>query len=307
MNTIRFSIIIALLTVINACKKDDNGFDAEPPRDVGEVAIENNDEIVAFLETHFYNYEEFAAPPPDFNYQVVIDTIEGVNAGRTPLIDQVSSIPINVEDADGNDVEHTLYFLIARQGTGQTPTAADSVLFRYRGSLLDRSQFDNSNVPVWFDLAQIQSPIGGALGVTARGFAEFAIELQAGEYLGDDNGLPLFDNYGTGVVIMPSGLGYFATPRTGIPIYSPLIFTIDVLTINDEVDHDNDGISSITEDLNGNGYLLDDDSDEDGFPDYLDSDDDNDGTLTINEYDEDNNGIPDDSDGDGIPDYLDND
>ncbi|MEM9685728.1 MAG: hypothetical protein AAF934_02275 [Bacteroidota bacterium] len=307
MKSIRLSIVITLLVLMSACGDDDNGITIEPPRDLGEVATEDEEEIVAFLETHFYNYEEFDAPPPDFDYQIILDTIAGENAAKTPLIDQVSSRVITVEDEDGNAVEHTLYFLIAREGAGENPTVADSVLVRYRGNLLDGSQFDSSNVPVWFDLAQIQSPIGGALGVSARGFAEFAPELKAGMYSGDDNGFPIFENYGIGMVIMPSGLGYFSTARIGIPTYSPLIFKLEILSINANTDHDRDGILSLTEDLNGNNYLLDDDSDDDGFPNYLDGDDDNDGTPTANEYDEDNDGIPDDSDGDGIPDYLDND
>lgn len=304
MKLIRLSSVLLLLVLLSACRNDDDGITPEPPRDLGEVAIEDDGEIRAFLETHFYNYEDFAAPPADFNYQIVIDTLDEANAGKTPLMDQVISTAITVEDKDGNAVEHTLYYLIARQGTGENPTVADSVLVRYRGNLLDGSLFDNSNVPLWFDLAQIQSPLGGALGVTARGFAEFVPELKTGVYVGDNNGLPVFDNYGIGMVIMPSGLAYFATPRTGIPSYSPLIFAIDLFTYND-TDHDKDGLPSITEDRNNNNYLLDDDTDKDGLPDYLDADDDNDGTLTINEYDEDEDGIPDDSDGDGIPDYLD--
>lgn len=307
MNATRLSIVIFLLALISACRNDDDGVSIKPPRDLGEVAIEDDDEIVAFLETHFYNYEDFDTPPPDFKYQIILDTIAGANAGKTALIDQVSSRTITVEDKDGNAVAHTLYYLIVREGSGENPTVADSVLVRYRGNLLDGSQFDNSNVPLWFDLAQIQSPIGGALGVTARGFAEFAPELKAGTYIGDDQGLPVFADYGIGMVIMPSGLGYFSTPRTGIPTYSPLIFKLDMLLVNNGIDHDRDGILSITEDRNANNYLLDDDNDDDGLPDYLDNDDDNDGTLTINEYDEDGDGIPDDTDGDGIPDYLDND
>ncbi len=306
MNTTRLIRLMLLLLIISSCNNDDDGPETIPPRDVGEVALENEDEITAYLQTHFYNYDEFDVPPADFDYRIVLDTIEGVNAGRTPLIDQVSSRVIIVEDSDGNEVEHTLYYLVARQGVGENPTVADSALVRYSGSLLNGSQFDSSNVPIWFDLALIQSPPGGALGSTARGFAELAPELQTGNYTGDEAGLPVFENYGVGMVIMPSGLAYFSTARTGIPLYSPLIFKIDMLARND-IDHDGDGIMSIDEDLNGNGYLLDDNTDGDSLPDYLDGDDDNDGTLTINEYDEDGDGIPDDSDGDGIPDYLDND
>lgn len=77
------------------------------------------------------------------------------------------------------------------------------------------------------------------------------------------------------------------------------------------VEDDNDGIPAEFEDLNNNNDYNDDDTDEDGIPNYLDSDDDGDNIPTINEM-ADPNGDGDltdsrDTDGDGIYDYLDED
>ena len=74
-----------------------------------------------------------------------------------------------------------------------------------------------------------------------------------------------------------------------------------------QTDHDNDGVPSILEDLNGDRYLINDDTDSDTLPNYRDSDDDGDGTLTKDELDTDNDGVYDDTDMDGVPDYLDSD
>lgn len=80
------------------------------------------------------------------------------------------------------------------------------------------------------------------------------------------------------------------------------------------VEDDNDGIPSEQEDLNGNGNYDDDDTDNDGIPNYLDADDDGDNVLTKTELDtlnadgdDDPLTNPKDTDGDGIPDYLDTD
>ena len=43
------------------------------------------------------------------------------------------------------------------------------------------------------------------------------------------------------------------------------------------------GIPSNVEDVNGDSYVNDDDSDEDSLPNYVDLDDDDDGVLTLNE------------------------
>ena len=90
---------------------------------------------------------------------------------------------------------------------------------------------------------------------------------------------------------------------------------VEVLTLN-FADHDNDGIPSIEEDLNENGFLYDDNTDESLerenrrplLANLLDTDDDGDGVLTRTEIsDADGNIIfpyP-DSNNDGTPDYLD--
>ena len=71
-------------------------------------------------------------------------------------------------------------------------------------------------------------------------------------------------------------------------------------------DTDGDGVFDVYEDINGDGNLDNDDTDQDGTPDYLDIDDDGDGVNTADEdYDGDNDPRNDDSDGDQIPDYLD--
>jgi len=71
-------------------------------------------------------------------------------------------------------------------------------------------------------------------------------------------------------------------------------------------DADDDSIFDVFEDINGDGNLDNDDTDDDGTPNYLDEDDDGDGINTIDEnYDGDNDPTNDDTDGDGIPNYLD--
>jgi hypothetical protein len=72
-----------------------------------------------------------------------------------------------------------------------------------------------------------------------------------------------------------------------------------------DTDHDNDGIKSILEDIDGDGKPFGDDTDGDNLWNMYDPDDDGDGVLTIDEIDKDNDLIIDDTDNDGVPDYLD--
>ncbi|MBT8245424.1 MAG: hypothetical protein HKP48_05575 [Winogradskyella sp.] len=80
-----------------------------------------------------------------------------------------------------------------------------------------------------------------------------------------------------------------------------------ITSCNILTDSDNDSILDINEDVNNDGNLENDDTDNDGLPNYLDPDDDGDGVNTIGEnYNGDNDPRNDDTDGDGTMDYLDN-
>ena len=312
-------LLVLFIAILGSCKNDDVEDDLilVPPQTLAETSAEDDAKIREFLQTHFYNYEEFDAPPPDFDFRIKIDSIAGDNADKTPLIDQMLSKEISVSsEAFGLDESetalHKYYYLEVEVGSGPSPSVADSTFVRYEGSLLDGTVFDGSiSAPVWFDLAQIQGP--GA----ARGFAEAVPNFKTGgDVVVNPDGSFIVEDYGIGLMILPSGLGYFNVSRGAIPVYAPLIFKVDLFTMND-TDHDRDGIPSILEDVDMDGYLYNDNTDEDQemenfgalFANFLDPDDDGDGTPTIEEIDIDEEGNVTfrDTDGDQIDDHLDSD
>ena len=314
-NWILLGVMFSMVFV--ACNNDDDAApEAGTPLELSEVIAEDNAEIETFLDTHFYNYEEFASPPADFDFIIDIDTIAGDNSDKTPLSQQMErlTIDLNSDDLglDGDEtVEHAYYMLRVRERMpdGPKPTTADSTFLKYEGQLLDGTSFDENQNFTWLELP-----------FTVRGFAEGASELVAGtsdNIVDNPDGTVDITDRGIGMVIFPSAMGYFAGggPSGTIPAYSPLLFKLDIGLFVEDTDRDNDGIPSILEDLDGNGSLLNDNTDLDSelltgviLPNFRDADDDQDGIPTRDEIsDEDGNIIipyP-DSDNDGTPDYLD--
>lgn len=291
-----YSVVVALIGLVYvSCNNDDDGFDEIPPRDRGEESIAADAELVEYLETHFYNYEDFATPPADFDFKIVLDTIAGDNADKIPLIDQVQTKVVT--DSREEDVTYNLYYLTGRQGLGNSPKFVDSTLVTFEGRLVNGDLFDGSPNPVWFDLT-------GVIDGFQAGLVEYS---GATGSTTNPDGTETFEDFGSGAIFMPSGLAYFnQPPSNSIPFYAQLIFTFTVLEAV-EADHDQDGILSIDEDLNNNGNELDDNTDEDNFPNFVDFDDDEDGVPTRDEIiinDDGTVSFP-DSDGDGTPDYLD--
>ena len=246
--------IVFFLSVIYSCNNDD---EIEPPRDFGEQAVLDQQSLEDFLSTHFYNYEDFENN--DSNVKIIIDSIYGETLDKIPLINQVKKNIINVRISEGSYVDHPIYTLIAREGNGQSPSVVDSTYVSYKGLLLNKSTFDESFTPIWFDLTSV-----------VRGFREGIPALKSGEFSVDQNNVPSFSNFGQGAIFMPSGLGYFGRATGSIPAYSPIIFMIDLFLVK-QTDHDGDGIlSSLEYDNDKDG--IPDDSDGDGLADYLDSD-----------------------------------
>lgn len=298
-----------------SCEDPDNnsGLIAVPPRDLSEVAIENDEEIQAFLNSHFYNYEEFQSPAADFDFKIVIDTISGDNASKTPLAQQVVAKKIKVSSFEflfegEDDVEHTYYYLEAREGTGVKPTIADSVFVNYQGSLLSGELFDEVGTGTWWSNPLFQFPGAGSTR-SFRGVGEGVVNTAAGTMINTNpDGTFEVDGSGIGMIIIPSGLATFNGLRGIIPNYSPLIFKYEVLAVIENTDHDRDGVPSFLEDDNEDAFYPNDDTDGDRIANFQDVDDDNDGILTIEEINlnEDGSFLSfRDSDGDGISDHLD--
>ncbi len=296
------AFLIMILSITVSCKKDDDvDIPVIPPRDRGEEAARAQAEIETFLETHFYNYEEFQADPD--NFKIKFDTIAGDNASKTPLMTQVTSK--EVRDLVDNSVVYKLYYLKVREGGGdEHPHFCDRTTNTYDGRLMNLDLFDSAVRPVKFELVE-NPPSAGII----RGLQQAIIEFKGaeGEPVINPDGTLTFYNYGIGAVFIPSGLAYFQypPPNGGLKAYDQVIFSFELFDF-EVLDHDQDGIPSYMEDLNGNGNLYDDDTDGDGVLNYLDTDDDGDGRLTKFEI-EIINGVvtfP-DRNGNGIPDYLD--
>ena len=294
-------LILFLVLVMVSCNRDDDGPGGIPEADRGEQQIKDNDSLLKYLSTHYYNASTFAEPGNYSINDIVITELPKDENGEyldlpdpdnnELLINAVESEMVTLAETD-----YTYYILRLNTGGGEFPNFTDNVRVKYSGNLQNGNVFDSASSPIVFDLLNV---IPGWRNVLTT------FKTAEGEPTSNPDGTVSYDNYGLGMMFIPSGLAYFSQPPFGIPVYSNLIFKFELYRA-DPIDHDGDLIFSHLEDLNNNQNAFDDDSDGDQIPNYRDSDDDNDGTLTRFE-DLNENGDPtdDDTDGDGIPNYLD--
>lgn len=234
---------IVLLCLLSAVWMACGGDDDEEPFDPVQQAIIDEELIVDYLQSHFYNAEK--------------NSLDTIYDNQTSLWDDDR---LGIDNITENDIDYKLYYLTLEEGVDKTPSTVDSVFTRYNGTLMATGTSFDSNDNIWFTLDAV---IKG----WAYGFTHFKSGINTSQ---PDEPLS-FEGTGKGFLFMPSGLAYQNSFLNGIPENSNLIFEIELKQVVHR-DHDLDGTLSKDEDVNGNRDLTDDDTDGDGVPDYLDSD-----------------------------------
>jgi FKBP-type peptidyl-prolyl cis-trans isomerase FkpA len=291
--------LLAIALIIYACG-DDNNFN-NPFADIDHeaLAVSDNDSLVKFLKNFYYDSS--------------LDSLKEMTSGKTSLFDDTAKLKIvNVTE---NDIDYKLYAYVVEEGSPSpnpdkgNPTSVDSVFVKYSGNTLSgtdygRSAFDSNTSGIWFSLTAV-----------VRGWSYGFSNFKGGSLKKDANGGPFngpitYLNSGKGYVFIPSGLAY---PSSNTQNYSSalvdtnIMFHINLLDFVKDTDHDNDGVPTIMEDLDGDKSPNNDDTDSDGLPNFFDSDDDGDGVLTKDE-DKNNDGDPtndfNDPSNPTLPDYL---
>ncbi|MBS7255726.1 FKBP-type peptidyl-prolyl cis-trans isomerase [Flavobacterium branchiicola] len=278
-----FVLLLAGIAIVSCNKKDDDEVVVVPLRDYTEQYKADNDSITKYLKTHYI--KEVTA---DFDI-----TFEKIPAGgaQVSVWDQ-QDYPLQNRDVYNDDITYKVYYLVLNEGVGQNPINTDRINASYVGSLLNGTVFDTSNgIPITFDLFVYDEKS------VIEGWAEIFPKFKTGNSTTDASGVVTYNNFGAGVMFLPSGLGYYASGQTDIPAYSPLMFSFKLMGLA-RWDHDKDGVFDYNEDVNGDGYTynladkvkypnppaalkLVDDTDGDGTPDFLDIDDDGDGYTTL--------------------------
>lgn len=289
---------MALVMVFISCGDDDGPNTTFVIRDRAEQQMADRDSLLDYLSTHYYNSSLFESGSNHRIDDIIITELaegETVPDGSTLLMDVIETRTTVFDETD-----YEYYFLRLNQGGGDSPNFTDRVRVRYEGYLeVDGEVFDGVATPIDLPMQGI-----GFSGGVIRGWQLILPEFNVASSFMTNNGIVDYDDYGLGMMFIPSGLAYFAGSQNGIPSYSNLVFKFELLQYEID-DHDGDGVPSYIEDYNMNLDVNDEDTDEDEIPDYFDVDDDGDGVATIFE-DIDGDGDPtNDIGANGIPKYLD--
>lgn len=293
-NLIKYFLIISLPIIWFSCNSDDDS-SATEVRPFAEVYAEDIAEIEDFLNTHYITVDA------DNNTEF----IEIEEGGTETPISEMAELHEETVYITSHELTYKYYYLKFNEGVGESPTRVDSAYVSYKGTTF----YESSDVEYQVDFDTRTSPIWFKLDEVVRGWGIILPKFKTGTSTVNGDGTVNYENYGFGVMFLPSGLGYYNSSVGSIPAYSPLIFNFKLHNLKYR-DHDRDNVLSKYE-LGSLDYADPIDTDGDTYPDYLDPDDDGDGILTKNEVTYDTNGDVElpfaDCDSDGVPNYLDTD
>ncbi len=289
-----FSLLF-LASFVASCGPDDD-LGTLPLRDYQEQYDKDIAQIEQYLKTHTITVID---NPGFVDDQDVIFT-EVPEGDPTSLWADSRLESRMIADPSGrpyyHSVSYKMYYLKLREGGGaagdkQSPCNVDAILTSYTGQYL--FTFNNTETATeelrTFEFESVPFPQSNlTLESVIKGWSEIFPQFKPGDITSVPGEPIQFNDFGAGIMFIPSGLGYFNASQSAIPAYSPLIFTFKLYDIT-RLDQDGDGIPSYLEDIDGDGYLRvltadrvnPDDTDGDLAPDYLDLDDDGDNVLTI--------------------------
>ncbi len=291
-----FFLIITSLSLFS-CSKDGNSIVTETLRDFGEQYEADNITIEEYLNS--YSMEVIDAPGQTEDQDVVFTKIPdgGTEPSIMSYLNSATYPKLLKRDVALHDITYSVYYLVLREGIGQSPCNVDEVLTSYRGQYLYKSTVSGvtTMTPTQFEDVKYPQLFFG-LSSVIYGWSEIFPLFKTGTYVSNADGTVSYKDFGAGVMFLPSGLAYYSSGQGNIPSYTPLVFSFKFYELK-RSDLDGDGIPSYLEDINHDGYMRTladgvdnpDDTDKDGVPDYLDVDDDGDSYSTKVEIT--NNGV----------------
>lgn len=302
MNKFKYYFIL-VITIVSffSCSKDNTTTPSTPPRDHSSQYDTENTLIEDYLRANYIEVINHPGMPDDQNVIVKKITDPATQHSIMSYKDSINSYPRLLvrevsKDLPIHGVRYKIYYLVLRPGVGQSPCNVDGVKAAYHGEYLKRDDTTSEITSTFFgELINPDNFMG--LYTSIAGWGEIFPQFKTGTFTSNPDGTTSYNNFGAGVMFIPSGLAYYNMGAGIIPGYVPLVYSFKLYAI-DRSDLDLDGIPSYLEDLNGDSYLYDyrntayysssttinkNDTDGDTTPDFLDDDDDGDSYITKNE------------------------
>ena len=143
----------------------------------------------------------FVSCLPDLKSEIETQPVDYTVQNEKEITDYITKNNLDAQKSNTG-----LYYIINEEGTGKRPTANSNVRVAYKGYFTSGKVFDESK-PEGIDFGLYQ---------VIKGWTE---------------GIQYFKEGGSGMLLVPSHLGYGSNGRPGIPGGAVLVFDVKLITV----------------------------------------------------------------------------
>jgi len=217
LKKIIYSILILFL--LFSCDSDSKDEIEYPQESIRDYTMQYNVDILkieAYLKTHSLTVINHSGYTDDqdavFTTVPILDVSSmwgsDANSPKSSLLTKFKTI---------EGVVHKIYYIKFRDGIGASPNANNQFTSYHKGYLLDDTIFgESSETGVTYELNQL-----------ILGWREILPEFK----MGTITGVNQYEDFGAGVMFLPSALAYYQISMNQIPAYSPVIFNFKVFNV----------------------------------------------------------------------------
>jgi hypothetical protein len=219
MKIIKFILFSLLLsTTFLSCDGNDSMPDVPQKRDYQDQYNEDIAKIENYLKTHAITVVTNPGFADDQNatYSVVPSLDANSIWGTDPLVPKVNVL---TKIAIVGGVEHKIYYLKFRDGVGASPNTSNQIKAYYNFVLLN-----DASTPIE---TSSEAGVNLQLNKLILGWKYILPEFK----MGTITGINQYNDFGAGVMFLPSALAYYEQSSANVPAYSPVIFNIKLFNI----------------------------------------------------------------------------
>ena len=144
MNKFKYYFILSITSLsLFSCSKDDATAEITPPRDFAAQYATDLTDIEEYLKTYsitVVNHPGFA-DDQDVSFKKI--ATGGTEPSIFSYLNRATFPKLLSKEVKLHDITYKLYYLVLREGVGQSPCNVDGVLTAYRGEYLSRTRSES--------------------------------------------------------------------------------------------------------------------------------------------------------------------
>jgi hypothetical protein len=232
-NFYRIALLFITAIFIVSCTPSDRN-PTVPKRDYAEQYATDLANVEEFLQTHYMEVTNNLGNTDDQD----VSFYEIPEGGTQTSVWNQTQYPLQAHYVAQDDITYKIYYISLRQGSGSTsssPCNVDRILTSYKGSYLyTKTETVNEEEVETLTFKQFEESINPEAYLTLssliKGWQEIFPKFKTGSYNANPDGTVSYNDFGAGIMFIPSGLGYYNNSSGTIPSYSPLIFSFKSLS-----------------------------------------------------------------------------